>query len=80
MIRATALNGRQVAINAELIKSAESTPDTIISMTNGQTMIVRESLDEIIRRVIEYQKEIRRPSVQEIGEAQEETDTTHKDD
>lgn len=73
MIRATTLSGRQIAINAELIKSAEATPDTIVTMTTGSTMIVRESLEEIIRRIIEYQREIRKSPLTAATPAHPET-------
>jgi len=60
MIKTTSLNGREIAVNAELIKTVEATPDTIITLTSGQTMIVRESVDRIIHRIVEYRRDIRK--------------------
>jgi len=59
MITVTRLDERVVVINAELIKMIESTPDTIITLINGDTLIVRENVDEVVRRAIDYAREIR---------------------
>lgn len=59
MITVTKLNDRVVVINADLIKMIESTPDTIITMTSGDTVIVRESVEEIVSRAIDYQRSVR---------------------
>lgn len=52
--------GHEFALNAELIESVEETPDTVITLTNGNKVIVEESMDDIIRLVIEYRREIHR--------------------
>ena len=59
MITLTRLNKRVVVLNAELIKMLEATPDTIITLINGDTMVVRESVEEVVRRAIEYARQIR---------------------
>ncbi len=59
MITVTRLDERVVVINAELIKMIESTPDTIITLINGDTLIVRENVDEVVRRAIDYARQIR---------------------
>ncbi len=59
MITVTRLDERVVVINAELIKMIESTPDTIITLLNGDTLIVREPVDEVVRRAIDYARQIR---------------------
>jgi len=43
-------------LNADLIETVEETPDTVITLTNGKKIIVEESSDEIIRRVLEYRR------------------------
>ncbi len=45
---------RPLAINAELIETVEETPDTVITLTTGKKLVVRERAAEVIRRVIEY--------------------------
>ena len=48
-----------MVVNAELIKMLESTPDTIITLINGDTIVVRESVDEVVGRAIDYARQIR---------------------
>ncbi|MEK7710756.1 MAG: flagellar FlbD family protein [Planctomycetota bacterium] len=59
MITVTRLDRRVVVINAEQIKMLEATPDTIITLLNGDTVVVRESVDEVVRRAIDYARQIR---------------------
>ena len=59
MITVTRLDRRVVVINAEQIKMLEATPDTIITLLNGDTLVVRESVDEVVRRAIDYARQIR---------------------
>lgn len=58
MIEVTRLNDSKLTINAELIERVEETPDTMIQMTTGNKLIVKESRQEIRDMVIEYKKEI----------------------
>ncbi len=59
MITVTRLDKRVVVINADLIKMIESTPDTIITFINGDTVLVRDSVDDIVRHAIDYQRQVR---------------------
>lgn len=59
MIRLTRLNGRAFVLNAEHIKSVEETPDTMILLLNGEQVMVQESMDEVVRRAIEYGRAMR---------------------
>ncbi len=59
MIAVTKLGGQAIVINAELIKYLESTPDTMVTLINGERLIVQESLEEIVRRAIEYGRALR---------------------
>lgn len=56
MILVTRLNGSQFYINAELIQTVESTPDTVISLTTNLKVVVKEEAQEVIRRIIEYKQ------------------------
>lgn len=58
MIRVTRLNHELMVLNCELIEHIEQTPDTVITLVNGQKWMVRESPDEIIERVIGYRRRI----------------------
>ena len=59
MITVTRLDRRVVVINAELVKVIESAPDTIITLINGDTIIVRETVDEVVARAVDYARQIR---------------------
>jgi flagellar protein FlbD len=58
MIRLTRINQVPLVLNADLIEHLETTPDTVISMTNGQKFVVLESSDDVIRKIIEFRREI----------------------
>lgn len=59
MIKVTRLGGKELVVNAELIRFVEATPDTILSLASGEKLVVQESVDEIIRRCIEYGRALR---------------------
>ena len=61
MVRVTRLNGTEIVLNASVIESLESTPDTVVRLLNGQRLAVRETVDEVIGKVISYQREVRQP-------------------
>lgn len=61
MIYVTRLNHTPVVLNCDLIEHVETTPDTVISLTNGQKMMVLESADEIIDRVVRFRRSILSP-------------------
>jgi len=58
MIHVTRLNHTPVVLNSDLIEHIEMTPDTVVSLTNGQKIMVLESTDEIIERVIKFRRSI----------------------
>jgi flagellar protein FlbD len=60
MIRLTRINHVPLVLNSDLIEHIEMTPDTVISLVNGQKLVVLESTDEVIRKVIEFRREISR--------------------
>ena len=61
MICLTRLNGQQFVVNADKIRYVESTPDTVICCDQGEKLMVREKLEEVMRRAIEYARVIRKP-------------------
>jgi flagellar protein FlbD len=58
MIRLTRINQIPLVLNADLIEHLETTADTVITMTNGQKFVVLESSDDVIRKVIEFRREV----------------------
>lgn len=51
MIKLTRLNGPSFVINSDLIERVEATPDTVITLVDGDRFLVSESVDEVIERV-----------------------------
>ena len=58
MIHVTRINRVPLVLNSDLIEHIETTPDTVISLTNGQKFMVLESADEVIQRVITFRRQI----------------------
>jgi flagellar protein FlbD len=54
MIELTRLNGTPMVLNSDLIKTAEASPDTMLTLINGEKLIVREECAEVMERVIAY--------------------------
>ncbi|HUH63327.1 MAG TPA: flagellar FlbD family protein [Terracidiphilus sp.] len=54
MIELTRLNGNPLVVNSDLIKTAESSPDTMLTLINGEKLIVRESCADVVERVMAY--------------------------
>jgi flagellar protein FlbD len=54
MIELTRLNGKPIMLNSDLIKTAEASPDTMLTLINGEKMIVREEIGEVVERVLAY--------------------------
>ena len=52
MIEVTRLNGLSVTVNADLIKFIEATPDTLISLTTGEKLMVKEPVELVARRAL----------------------------
>ncbi len=59
MIRLTRLNGRGFLLNSELIKFMEETPDTVITLVNGERFLVTETSDQVVDLVVDYGKRLR---------------------
>ncbi|HOM02063.1 MAG TPA: flagellar FlbD family protein [Acetivibrio sp.] len=58
MIKLTKLNGKTFVLNSELIEFIEQTPDTIISTTTGKKIVVVESVEEVVEKVLQYKRKI----------------------
>ena len=58
MIELTKMNGSVVLVNCEVIEMVEETPDTVITLTTGRKIIVKESRQEVKNLVKLYRKEI----------------------
>lgn len=66
MIRLTRLNNQPIAVNADLIKYVENSPDTLLTLVTGDKMVVRESEEEVIRLVVEYRRSLISPAMPQL--------------
>lgn len=60
MITLHRLNGKPFVLNAELIRTVEENPDTIITLVNGDHVVVQERMQEVVDRSIDYGRLLRR--------------------
>src|SRR5579884_3795324 len=71
MIRLTRLNRAPLVLNSDLIEHVEATPDTVIALTNGQKIMVLESPEEIVQRVVDFRRslgiDVYRNSAQQVN-------------
>jgi len=58
MIILTKINHAPIALNSDLIEYIEETPDTVITLTNNEKVVVNESMSEIVRKVVQYRRQI----------------------
>lgn len=58
MIQLTRLNNQPLMVNSDLIKFVEQSPDTLVTLVNGEKIVVRESASEILVRVIQFRRSV----------------------
>jgi len=62
MVHLTRLNNQPFVVNADLIKFIENSPDTVITLLTGEKLVVRESVEDVLERVREFQASYHRVS------------------
>ena len=72
MLEVTRLNGEKIVINSDLIEYIDANPDTTINLTNGNRFVVKENLDEVVKRVVNYKKEIFSSGIKIFSDTNEE--------
>lgn len=60
MIVVSRLNGEAFGLNADLIERVEAMPDTVVTLVDGKKLLVRESVEDIIDKVLHYRAAILR--------------------
>ena len=65
MIKVTRLNDSELVINTDLIEFVESIPDTIISLTTGKKIMVKESIDEVVMKVEDFKRRLMSHDIRE---------------
>jgi flagellar protein FlbD len=61
MIALRRLNNEPIMVNPDLIESLEATPDTVVTLTSGNKLLVRDSMDEVREKIIEFKRRIHGP-------------------
>lgn len=61
MVKITRLNGSILVVNADMIEFLEATPDTIVTLSTGRKVVAKESIDELIDKVVEYKRRFLQP-------------------
>ena len=69
MIELTRLNGSRLCINCDLIKYAESAPDTVLTLVTGEKLVVLEPRTEVLKRTLDYRAAILRIAWPEAASA-----------
>ena len=58
MIRLTRLNAHPLTVNSDLIKFVEQAPDTVLTLLNGEKIVVRESTEEVLNRIVAFRRSL----------------------
>ncbi len=58
MIQLTRLNSHPLAVNSDLIKFVEQAPDTVITLLTGEKIVVRESAEEVLQRIVQFRRAV----------------------
>jgi len=58
MVKLTRLNHETFLLNSDLIEQVDATPDTVITLTNSHKLLVRESAEEVVRRVLDFRRSV----------------------
>jgi flagellar protein FlbD len=58
MIQLTRLNNSLLIVNSDLVKFVEQSPDTVITLVNGEKILVREPAQEVVDRIVEFRRSV----------------------
>jgi len=58
MIQLTRLNGQPLVINSDLVKFIENAPDTVITLANGEKIVVLETCDQVLDRIVAFRRRV----------------------
>jgi uncharacterized protein YlzI (FlbEa/FlbD family) len=67
VIQLTRLNNTRLAVNCDLIKYVEEAPDTVITLLNGEKLVVLETTSEVIERVLEFRRSVLKVSTEPLN-------------
>jgi len=58
MIQLTRLNNSSLIVNSDMVKFIEQSPDTVITLLNGEKIIVRENADQVLERIVQFRRAV----------------------
>ena len=58
MIQLTRLNNNPLTVNSDLIKFIEQAPDTVITLVNGEKIVVRENAQDVLERIVQFRRSV----------------------
>lgn len=58
MIQLTRLNNQPLVVNSDLVKFVEQAPDTVITLVTGEKIVVRESVPQILERIVQFRRAV----------------------
>jgi flagellar protein FlbD len=61
------LDDTELAVNSDLILTVESTPDTLLALTNGERLLVKQTVPEIIERVVAFRRRVMQGPIVQTG-------------
>jgi flagellar protein FlbD len=61
MIRLTRLNGTEIIVNNDLVKTVEATPDTTLTLINGEKLMVKEPINAVLERIVTFRRQLLPP-------------------
>ena len=64
MIALRRLNNEPIMVNPDLIETLEATPDTVVTLTNGNKLLVRDTMDEVREKIVDFKRQIHGPEGQ----------------
>jgi len=77
LIKVTRLNNIEIIVNAERIQSVQATPDTLITFTNKDRLMVKEPVEELSRRILDYRRMVFQNQVSAVDVLEQFPDILH---
>ncbi len=77
MIALQRLNGQAFILNVDMIETLESTPDTVIKLASGKTLVAKNSVEDVVRKAIKF-KQLCNQSIQVVNKVENDEDNIEK--
>lgn len=74
MIELHMINDTTIVLNSDMIEFIEATPDTIISLSNGKKMMVKEPVSVVVDKIVEFRTRLIKPAQELVRQSNDLTD------